>query len=91
MLSTTSMFLQERNTFISDQSILSPSERPLTTWKLKEQADSSSIPASLEAVTTDKAGKTLGRWSLEQRGKANQTGKVVRLVSPEEHSQHGHV
>jgi hypothetical protein len=73
------MFLQERNTFINDQGILSPSERPLTTWKLREQADSVVDAPSLEAVTTDRTGKVLGRWNVEG-GKATHTGSVVRSV-----------
>lgn len=73
------MFLQERNTFINDQGILSPSERPLTTWKLREQADSVADAPSLEAVTTDGTGKVLGRWNVEG-GKATHTGSVVRSV-----------
>ncbi|KAG7527946.1 hypothetical protein FFLO_06488 [Filobasidium floriforme] len=84
ILSTTSMFLQERNTFINDQGILAPSERPLTTWKLREQADSVVDAPSLEAVTTDRTGKVLGRWNVEG-GKATHTGSVVRYfnVHPE--------
>lgn len=74
------MFLQERNTFINDQAILAPSERPLTTWKLREEADNQATATALEAVTTDRAGKVLGRWTVGETGKAQQNGQIVRWV-----------
>jgi len=58
------MFLRERHTFISDQAILSPSERPLTTWKLQDDARELSGAKPLEAVTTDASGKILGSWTI---------------------------
>jgi hypothetical protein len=71
------MFLRERHTFLSDQAILSPSERPLTTWKLQDNAKESSSTSPLEAVTTDASGKILGSWTVGEDTVHTQ-GKVTK-------------
>ncbi|KAJ9123128.1 hypothetical protein QFC22_001319 [Naganishia vaughanmartiniae] len=75
-LTTTSLFLRPRNTLItSPANSLVPSERPMTTWKLRESIENgleagqehgspqaSTVEESVLAITEDEEGNALGRW-----------------------------
>ncbi|KAJ9107431.1 hypothetical protein QFC21_000882 [Naganishia friedmannii] len=85
-LTTTSLFLRPRHTLItSPSSSLVPSERPMTTWKLRESIENgveagqeygsphaASVEESVLAITEDEEGNALGRWAvmgMDERGK----------------------
>lgn len=80
------MFLAPRSTYISDPSLLTPSERPLTTWKLMDQVNpavavekvAGRAPGALSAVTTDKAGQVVGTFVVNESGNVEKQGKVVQ-------------
>lgn len=77
-LTTTSLFLRPRHTSITSPSTsLVPSERPLTTWKLRESiengadvgseygsAQGAQVEEGVLAVTEDEKGNTVGKWAV---------------------------